>query len=236
MTTVEQIISKLRETGGNVQRAAADLKLQPQGIYYHVNRNPEVAAALAEIRKSSAPNKKSVAAALRRAKVDPDEVALVVMERGISKRTAAREMLEQQIAEATNRSKRDVVGTIRGDEQPAQMFERKLPAAEAREEVATEVISVSLTEAQHRWVKALPRGSVGKLIETVTTWPSAGVEAGKLHQTTFSIPVAQLKRLRDAAAERDLTSQALLRAIIEEARQAKQRSRRRPTAVAQAAE
>lgn len=212
-----QIIDKLRETGGNVLQAAAALGLRPQGIYYHVNSNPEVAKALAEIRKSAAPRKSSIAEAIREASVDMDEVALVALGKGVSQRVAAREMLIQKVVELTNRSERDVVGSIRASKRLTQMVERKLPPIDSREEVSHETMSVSLTEAQLRWMRAQPRGTAGRLVEVVQAWPSDGGK-GKLRQTTFSLPLAQLQRLRDAANARSVTPQALLRAVIEEAR------------------
>lgn len=212
-----KVIEKLRETGGNVLQAAAALGLRPQGVYYHVHNNPEVAKALEEIRKVAAPHKSSIAEAIRGVDLDMEEVALVAMGKGTSQRVAAREVLLQKVGELTNRSERDVVGSIRASDRLTRMVERKLPPIDSREEVPHETMSVSLTEPQLRWMRAQPRGTAGRLIEVVRAWPSDSGK-GKLRQTTFSIPLAQLQRLRDAANARGITPQALLRAVIEEAR------------------
>lgn len=214
--TSQEIVKALRKTKGNVREAAPLCSMKPQGLYYHINTNPDVKAKLDEIRAKA---KKPIPDVLAKLTVGEDEIGLVKLTGDMSHRTAARRVLTAKLAEATGRSAREVSEAVRANKRLTKLFESRLPE-EPRETKDRETIGVTLTPEQSAWAKAQPRGTVAQLLLGLAgeAAPVIGEFAGAKQQTSFSLPLPAVAWLRKAAQERATTAQSVLRQVIENAR------------------
>lgn len=226
--TKEEILEALRKTGGNVREAAPTLGTTPQGIYHHLNADPDLVAQVEEIRNG---RKKPIGPVLEHLTVDEDEIALDVLASGVSPRSVARKRLTAKLAEATGRSAREVSAEVRKSKALTKLFEGKLPVPVPSETTTHETIGVTLTSQQLGWTKKQARGAIAQLVLDRIDQPapevSGAFEASKSDkkQTSFRLPLQAMAWLRTAAQAQGTSAQAVLRQVIDEAR-------RRPSKVA----
>ena len=98
--TKEEILEALRKRGERPWRRLPT-GTTPQGIYHHLNADPDLVAQVEEIRNG---RKKPIGPVLEHLTVDEDEIALDVLALRLPALGRAQAALTAKLAEATGRS------------------------------------------------------------------------------------------------------------------------------------
>lgn len=222
------IIGALRKSGGNVAPAAALLGVTRACLYKRMEKDPDIAAAMEDIRKEAQP-KGDVGAAIQALEITQRAYTTRSRTDGVTARAAAYKIAIERVATATRRSKAEVLLMLRETPELAQALTEKLPTAPART-VEHVLFPVQVTHAQGAWLAQQPKGTVAKLLAKGGRLPSlvaiqSAAEESADRSTSFRVSEKARDRLRQEADRRGVTINAVFRAIVN-AERAKPASRK----------
>lgn len=210
------IIAALRKSGGNIAPAAALLNVTRACVYARIKGDPEIAAAVEDIRGAAQP-KGDVGAAVAGLEITPRAYTTRARADGVTDRAAAYKIAVERVAATTRRSKAEVLLLLR-DPAVAQALAAKLPSVPART-VEFVVLPVQVTHAQGAWLAQQPKGTVAKLLAKGGRLPSlASIQSAAAESadrsTSFRVSEEARDRLRQEADRRGVTITAVFRAIV----------------------
>ena len=215
-----EYVRAIQETG-SIAAAARKLGVSRQTIYDKCEVEPDVAAAVASLRKEADPqavreclSKTNAALRVQRADVD----ARLANHEGESFLMAAKEVLIERLQERLNLSKREVLAQLHAHQKAMEMFLALLPPPPAKE--TKEQVTVTLTHEESTWIRAQSKGYAADLFRTLPKLPPAATALPPPECTTsFLLGADEVATLKEEAQAQGVTPTILFRTVVRTAMQ-----------------